>query len=204
MTVFLRLAVILIALAGAARGMAAESPIGPLERFVLQGSEEGWEGTLSADVYRLENRNSQTEGDTRYFFVEPRRDESRYWTTAVKVKVQPASGGESPSFAGIICAVQSQPRSYLAFTIDSAGRLVVLRRDAKGLRPVWINTENPRDPGAFNELRIVEGDGQYQVFIDGQRIRTLHVNISVEGGVGIIANGRGGFLFRDFAITPNQ
>jgi hypothetical protein len=181
----------------------AAGTMGPLESYVLQGAEDTWEGTLSEDAYRLESKGTEA-GQTRYFFVEPTRDENRFWTVAVKVKLEPGAGDEDLSFAGIICAVTSQPRTYLAFGFDSKGRLSLLRRNDEGMRLLWTDKENPSDPTTFNELRVVESEGRYEVLVNGERIRGFNVNISIDGGIGIIANGRGGFLFRDFTLKPSE
>ncbi len=195
----------LLLLAGwAASSPAAAGTMGPLERFLLLGAEGVWEGTLSEEGYRLENKDAQAAGETRYAFLDPHRDDNRFWTIAVEVKLQPASAEGAYSFGGIVCAVESQPRSYLVFAIDSEGRLGMYRRNQEGLRPVKIYAANPSDPRAFNELRVVEQEGRYRIFVNGEAVRTIETDLAGTGGVGIIAGGTGGFLYRDFALAPSE
>ena len=180
---------------------AADGPLGPLAGKVLIGRGGDWEGSLTAEAYRLENRQGK-DSAVRFFSLEPPfRDRGDAWTASVEVAVLPAG---DRGFAGLIYDYRASPRHYLIFALAADGRAVLWRRDEGGL--AVIAQSDPRPGRAQGELRLIEITGRTLFLADGELVHELPAAQLVLGETGIVAGGRGAFGFKGFAwdtVTVN-
>lgn len=200
----LRFALLMIACLAARPAGAAESTMGPLTRFLTQGVDGAWTGSLSPDAYRLENKGSGDE--VRYFQVNPRSGGTAFWTYSVEIMFDSSAGGgvvsETPSLAGLVFALKQNPRFYLAFLMDDSGKLSIYRRNQSGWRRLTGFGAPALDIKAYNELRIVETTDKFEAFANGKLVGSVGAKVAGSGGMGIIAGGPGVFQFRKFHLAP--
>jgi hypothetical protein len=183
------------ALAASAPTRAAESPgMGRLAGALLLGRDGPWEGAMEDAAYRLANPDDA--GAVKHLVVDPR---AAGWRGSIAVEVR-IEGGEG-SVAGLLYAFQPEPLSYLALAVDGGG-VALYARSPSGLEKIAPLDDAKLDADGFNELRIEEGDGEFHIVINGARVGSAGTEAAGTGAVGIIAGGRGTFLFRNFTLTP--
>jgi hypothetical protein len=184
------------ALAASAPTRAAESPaMGALADTLLLGTDDAWQGAAEGEIYRLVNAGEATA--VKHLAIDPRSEGWR-GSIAVELKLEDAQ----QAIGGLIYALQSEPLSYLAIVVESEGGVALYSRSPNGLEMIAPFDEAKLDPGGFNELRIEEGDGEFHVLVNGARVGSAGTDLAGTGSVGILAGGRGTFLFRNFALTP--
>jgi hypothetical protein len=185
---------VLVCLAGpslAAEGIGA-SQLGP---YLLLGRDGAWSGALEGDTYRL--KNPAEPNAIRYLYVDPHAEQPGSWDVSVQIKLEP----DGHALAGLIYALQQEPLSYLALLVEDGTSAGLYARSPKGLQPV-VAFKAELSADRFATLRILEGDGQFEAFIDGTRVGTVKTDLAGTGAVGIIAGGQGEFLVRDFTLAP--
>lgn len=175
---------------------AAESPaMGPLSDSLLLGREEAWEGTAAGDAYRLANRDDANA--VKHLAVDPR---ANGWRGSIAVEVRLEDSEHA--VGGLLYGLQPEPLSYLALVVESEGALGLYMRSPSGLEKIAAFDEAGLSPVGFNELRIEEGEGEFHIVVNGARVGSVGTELAGTGAVGILAGGRGTFLFRNFALTP--
>lgn len=194
-----RLLFVCILAVAPAPALAEAFSAGPLGPYLLLGSEGIWQGALHGESYALTNASDAN--STNSLFVDPRGGGGKTrWDISVEVRLEEDRPG---GMAGLLYGRQQEdPPFYLALVIDTRGQASILQRNRGGLERLAVFDKAQVIKGAFNTLRIVEGVGQFEVFINGTRVGTARTDVSGTGAVGIFAGGMGRFLFRNFALTP--
>jgi len=206
MTNLLRLVLLVIVCFGAWPADAADSTMGPLTKFLIEGTKEGWEGNLTPEAYRLENKGSAQAA--QYFHVDPHADGTALWAMSVELKFDASAGNgvatQNPSLAGVVFGFKANPRSYLALLMDGTGKLSVYKRTQNGLQHLVDFGGPPLDTKRYNELRIVETQDKFEAYANGKHLGGIGTKAGISGGMGIIAGGPGAFLFRKFQLAPSS
>ncbi len=195
----LRLALAALVLLAPAAGRAADDPagLGPLAGAVLVGEDGVWSGRHEDGRYVLENRNRPN--DIRYYYTDLEGRGRGARRAEVRVEVQAEDGA---AWAGLLYAFKPDPRFYYVFALTGDGKAVVMRRDGSGLsRVMTIDNELTRRRSA--RLGIEERGGEIGLLLDGDSVGGLGGRGMGEGGVGIVAAGRGTFRFAGFALAAD-
>lgn len=173
---------------------AGAASLGPLEPYLLLGSDPPWTGALDGNTYRLTNTANDT--DIVYFVAALPGGSAQ--EIAVTVGVQPQAGA-GYSGAGLIFSFDPKARTYMALVATATNELAIYQRNAKGV------SELARLPLAgttsAGTLRLVlratdkgvafEANGTHQGSIDG---------IGLSGQAGIVAIDGGRYSFADYTV----
>lgn len=197
-TLTFRSLLLIIVLASAAPARGADGfATGPLGPYLLLGGEGIWQGALSGDAYTLANDSDANAATS--LFVDPRGGATPYWDISVEVQIGDVPGG----MAGLLYGRQEEePPFYLALVVDTKGTASILQRNPGGLDRLAVFDKAQLIAGGFNTLRIVEGPGAFEVFVNGTRVGMARTDVAGTGAVGIFAGGKGRFTFRNFALAP--
>jgi hypothetical protein len=188
---------ILVAVAAAGISLtvpAGAASLGPLEPYLLIGSDPPWTGTLEGNGYRLTN----TANDTDIVYFVAALPGGLAQEIAVTVGVQPQAGA-AYSGAGLIFDFDHQTRNYLALVVTAANELAIYQRNAQGVG------ELARLPlagtSSAGTLRLVlratdkgvafEANGTHQGSVDG---------VGLSGQAGIVAIDGGSYTFADYQV----
>jgi hypothetical protein len=188
---------ILVAVAAAGLSLtvpAGAASLGPLDPYLLIGSDPPWTGTLEGNGYRLTN----TANDTDIVYFVAALPGGLAQEIAVTVGVQPQAGA-AYSGAGLIFDFDHQTRNYLALVVTATNELAIYQRNAQGVG------ELARLPlagtSSAGTLRLVlratdkgvafEANGTHQGSVDG---------VGLSGQAGIVAIDGGSYTFADYQV----
>lgn len=185
-------AALALALLAAPAGAAG---LGPLDPYLLLGSEPPWIGAMDGPGYRLSN--SSNAGDIIYFAADLPGGTAA--EVSVRVSVQ-GQGGADHSGAGLIFNVDPEAGTYFALAVTAQGDLALYGRNAQGVEEVARLPLTGTTAGGGLRLTVrataegveIEANGANQGSLDG---------LELSGQAGIFAIDGGSYRFSDYRVN---
>jgi hypothetical protein len=174
-----------------------ENPKGIVDDVWLPHKEQIWESIIAEGSYRLHNSTDSTA--VKYIYVKPREQDISNAPVSVEVKSN-VSGKVVFTGAGLIYRFDTQSRFYYAFTLTEGERMAFYKRSAGGFKVLYSGRSNIIDSNHLNKVGLV-GDGSlFYLYINDTLVKTIKDAELERGSTGIIAMGRGEFLYDNFTI----
>jgi hypothetical protein len=182
-----------------ALGLLAAAPagaagLGPLEPYLLLGSDPPWTGAMEGGTYRLTNAAPNT--DIIYFVAALPGGAAQEVSVSIGIAAQPGAGY---SGAGILFNFDAASRTYLAVVATATDELAIYQRNEQGVSELARLPLGVAAAGGVLRLALratgrgvaFEVNGTNQGSIDG---------IGLTGQAGILAIDGGSYSFADYQV----
>lgn len=154
--------------------------------------EELWSGKIGNGYYQLEN--CVDEIAVRYHYLSLNGLDMTLLPTTVEVKINTA--GDSPgATCGLIFCFNHETRYYYAFIVGNDGEYKLWLRGEGGYKTIISGRSNLLTPGRFNKIGVIKSGHLIYLFINDNYLRRVEDTTLSSGDSGIIALGKGQFLF---------
>lgn len=154
--------------------------------------EELWSGKVGNGYYQLENRVDETA--VRYHYLSLNGLDMNLLPTTVEVKIN-AAGDFPGATCGLIFCFNHETRYYYAFIVGNDGEYKLWLRGEGGYKTIISGRSNLLTPGRFNKIGIIKSGHLIYLFINDNYLRRVEDMTLSSGDSGIIALGKGQFLF---------
>jgi hypothetical protein len=174
---------------------AGAASLGPLDPYLLLGSEPPWIGAMDGAGYRLSN--SSNEGDIIYFVAA--LPGGRAEEVAVRVSVQ-GQADAGYSGAGLIFNLDPTAGTYFALALTARGDLAIYGRDTQGVEEVARLPLTGTTAGGSLLLSLRATAKGVEISANGARQGSID-GVELSGQAGIFAIDGGSYRFSDYTVN---
>jgi len=154
--------------------------------------EELWSGKMTNGYYQLENRADELA--VRYHYLNLNGLDMSLLPTTIEVKINADAVHPAPS-CGLIFCFNPTSRYYYAFIVGNDGEYKLWLKGEGGYTTLIAGRSNLILPHRFNKMGIIKSKQHIYLFINDNYLRRVEDQTLAGGDSGIIAVGKGQFLF---------
>ncbi len=159
--------------------------------------EDLWSGKTERGVYKLENEID--ENAVRYHYLTIDDQDMSEFPTAIEVKVEAENIYPTPS-GGLVFCFDEITKFYYAFIVGNNREYKLWLKGDKGYKTIISGRSNKIYPNEFNKIGVIRSGSSIYLFINDQYERKVKDDTLGKGDVGIIAVGKGAFIFDNLSL----
>lgn len=154
--------------------------------------EELWSGKVVNGYYQLENRVDDIA--VRYHYLSLNGLDMSHLPATIEVKINTVGDYPGPT-CGLIFCFNHETRYYYAFIVGNDGEYKLWLKGEGGYKTIISGRSNLLTPGRFNKIGVIKSGQLIYLFINDNYLRRVEDMTLSGGDSGIIALGKGQFLF---------
>ncbi|MEM1339880.1 MAG: toll/interleukin-1 receptor domain-containing protein [Bacteroidota bacterium] len=155
-----------------------------------------WTGEKGDGVFVL--RNGIDENEVKYHHI--RYDGALMSNYATSVEIQLKGNATPKSSGGLLFCFNERLRTYYSFTVNNTGQCRLWLRSTEGFTPILSERSKLIRQDDFNTLGCIVDNASIHLFINDQLFKVVQEDSPGDGDAGIIAMGRGEFVFDNLSF----
>lgn len=167
----------------------ATAPTTPIFRTY---EEELWSGKMTNGCYQLENRANELA--VRYHYLNLNGLDMSLLPTTIEVKINADPLKPGPS-CGLIFCFNPTTKYYYAFIVGNDGEYKLWLKGEGGYTTLIAGRSHLIQANRFNKMGFIRSQQHIYLFINDSYLRRVEDQTLASGDSGIIAVGKGQFLF---------